>query len=56
MSLYFNTLYFFLKYLDEKYKEDNEEYEESEECFEDEDDIKTNNDNITNNTLCSELI
>ena len=26
MSLYFNTLYFFLKYLDEKYKEDNEEY------------------------------
>ena len=56
MSLYFNTLYFFLKYLDEKYKEDNEEYEESEECFEEEDDIKTNNDNITNNTLCSEFI
>ena len=48
---------FFLKYLDENYKEDNniEEYEESEECFEDEDDIKTNvNDNI-NNTLISEI-
>ena len=48
---------FFLKYLDENCKEDNniEEYEESEECFEDEDDIKTNvNDNI-NNTLISEI-
>ena len=58
-NIIYKILTFFLKYLDENYKEDNvfEEYEESEECYEDEDDIKTNtdnNNNVINNTLFSD--
>ena len=48
---------FFLKYLDENYKEENniEEFEESEEYYEDEEEIKTGTNDNKNDTLSNEI-